>query len=49
MDYETVRRRRAHFGAGLLELHRRIGIQGHNFGVGLWCQNRPEWQITGEN
>ncbi|KAI1920049.1 medium-chain fatty acid-CoA ligase faa2 [Ophidiomyces ophidiicola] len=46
MDYETVQKRRAAVGVGLVELHRRIGIQDRSFGVGLWCQNRPEWQIT---
>lgn len=48
IDYQTVQQRRAAFGVGLVELHRQVGFQGHNFGVGLWCQNRPEWQITGE-
>jgi long-chain acyl-CoA synthetase len=46
MDYETVQQRRAAFGAGLVELHAREGITGTQYGVGLWCQNRPEWQIT---
>ncbi|KAL1958350.1 hypothetical protein VTO42DRAFT_4667 [Malbranchea cinnamomea] len=46
MDYQTVQKRRAHLGVGLVELHRQIGIQGYHFGIGLWCQNRPEWQIT---
>lgn len=47
LTYETVQKRRADFGAGLVELH-----QKHNchrpgqYGIGLWCQNRPEWQIT---
>ncbi|KAJ5576293.1 hypothetical protein N7535_003219 [Penicillium sp. DV-2018c] len=47
LTYETVQKRRAAFGAGLVELH-----QKHNchrpgqYGVGLWAQNRPEWQIT---
>ncbi|KAJ5665346.1 uncharacterized protein N7477_007794 [Penicillium maclennaniae] len=45
--YEQVQKKRADFGAGLVELH-----QKHNchrpgqYGIGLWCQNRPEWQIT---
>ena len=46
-DYQTVQRRRANFGVGLVELHKRIGITGTRYGVGLWCQNRPEWQIVG--
>ncbi|EER40492.1 AMP-binding enzyme [Histoplasma capsulatum H143] len=46
MDYQTVQKRRAALGVGLVELHSRIGVQGAQYGVGLWCQNRPEWQIT---
>ena len=45
-DYATVQRRRADFGVGLVEIHRRAGMNEVKFGVGLWCQNRPEWQIT---
>lgn len=44
--YQEVQRRRANFGAGLVELHREVGVIGQQYGVGLWCQNRPEWQIT---
>ena len=47
MNYATVQRRRTEFGAGLVELHRRVGVTKRKYGVGLWCQNRPEWQITG--
>lgn len=47
MDYQTVQRRRANFGVGLVELHKKHGCDGEKYGVGLWCQNRPEWQITG--
>ena len=46
LDYETVRKRRSDFGAGLVELHSREGVNGTNYGVGLWCQNRPEWQLA---
>ena len=46
ISYATLQRRRANFGAGLVELHAREGILGSQYGVGLWCQNRPEWQIT---
>ena len=42
IDYETVQQRRGAFGAGLVEIHAREGVTG-KFGVGLWCQNRPEW------
>lgn len=45
--YEQVAQRRKNFGAGLVHLHRQAGVtQPKQFGVGLWCQNRPEWQIT---
>jgi long-chain acyl-CoA synthetase len=47
MDYQTVQRRRAAFGVGLVELHKKHGCPYEKHGVGLWCQNRPEWQITG--
>lgn len=49
MDYQTVQRRRADFGAGLVELHKSVGVTEEKYGVGLWCQNRPEWQLTGES
>lgn len=45
-DYETIAKRRKNFGAGLVHLHKEAGITGSKYGVGLWCQNRPEWQIT---
>jgi len=41
-----VHTRRKNFGAGLVHLHRQAGITGSNYGIGLWCQNRPEWQVT---
>ncbi|KAF2878344.1 long-chain-fatty-acid-CoA ligase/ protein binding protein [Massariosphaeria phaeospora] len=45
-DYATVQTRRNNFGAGLVHLHRQAGVTESSYGVGLWCQNRPEWQIT---
>ncbi|KAF2182710.1 long-chain-fatty-acid-CoA ligase/ protein binding protein [Zopfia rhizophila CBS 207.26] len=46
-DYETVRTRRKNLGAGLVHLCRKAGVEKRGgYGVGLWCQNRPEWQIT---
>ena len=48
-DYETVQTRRKNFGAGLVHLHRQAGITAEKYGIGLWCQNRPEWQITGQS
>lgn len=44
--YAQVEERSKNFGSGLLELHRRVGVTADKFGVGLWCQNRAEWQIT---
>jgi long-chain acyl-CoA synthetase len=46
MDYATVQKRRANFGVGLVEIHKRAGISESKYGVGLWSQNRPESQIT---
>lgn len=45
-DYETIQTRRKNFGAGLVHLHHKAGVQESTYGIGLWCQNRPEWQIT---
>ncbi|KAI1869153.1 uncharacterized protein JN550_006140 [Neoarthrinium moseri] len=44
--YAQVAERTKNFGSGILELHRRVGVTADKFGVGLWCQNRAEWQIT---
>lgn len=44
--YAQVQKRRANFGAGLRTLHEELGVNGIQHGVGLWCQNRPEWQIV---
>ncbi|CAL5872257.1 uncharacterized protein PFLUO_LOCUS6518 [Penicillium psychrofluorescens] len=47
INYETVQKRRAAFGAGLVELHHKHNChRSGQYGIGLWCQNRPEWQIT---
>ncbi|KAF9890182.1 hypothetical protein FE257_006343 [Aspergillus nanangensis] len=47
IDYETVQKRSAAFGAGLVELHHTHKCtRAGQYGIGLWCQNRPEWQIT---
>ncbi|PKY03969.1 acetyl-CoA synthetase-like protein [Aspergillus campestris IBT 28561] len=47
LDYQTVQKRRAAFGAGLVELHNKHNCaRAGQYGIGLWCQNRPEWQIT---
>lgn len=44
--YGEVQKRRANFGVGLVALHEQVGVTGTQYGVGLWCQNRPEWQIV---
>ncbi|KAG9240450.1 hypothetical protein BJ878DRAFT_526086 [Calycina marina] len=45
--YAEIAQRRKNLGAGIIELHKKAGItQTRQFGVGLWCQNRPEWQIV---
>lgn len=46
MDYATVQRRRANFGVGIVEINKQAGVMESKYGVGLWCQNRPEWQLT---
>ena len=47
MDYGTVQKRRAYFGVGIVEVNKLAGNTEQKFGVGLWCPNRPEWQLTG--
>ena len=49
IDYQTVQKRRANLGVGLVELHKKHGRVDQKYGVGLWCQNRPEWQIAGRS
>ncbi|CAZ84956.1 unnamed protein product [Tuber melanosporum] len=46
MDYETVQKKRADIGAGLSYLHTVHGVTEKQYGIGLWSQNRPEWQIA---
>lgn len=45
-SYGEVAKRRANFGVGLVALHESVGVFSAQQGVGLWCQNRPEWQIV---
>lgn len=47
LTYTQVAQRRKNFGAGIVEIHNAIGHSKDKYGVGLWSQNRPEWQITG--
>lgn len=46
--YGEVATRRKNFGAGVVELHKSVGVTDEKYGVGLWCQNRAEWQISGQ-
>ncbi|KAK1775555.1 hypothetical protein QBC45DRAFT_241285 [Copromyces sp. CBS 386.78] len=46
ISYKEVAERRKNFGAGIVALHKSIGFTEEKSGVGLWAQNRPEWQIT---
>ncbi|KAK0706860.1 hypothetical protein B0T26DRAFT_680480 [Lasiosphaeria miniovina] len=46
ISYGEVAERRKNFGAGIVELHNQIGFTQDKYGVGLWAQNRAEWQIT---
>lgn len=44
--YGEIQKRKANFGVGLVGLLESVGVHGRQHGVGLWCQNRPEWQIV---
>jgi len=48
MTYAEVAERRKNLGAGIVEVQRQLGVTEDKYGVGLWAQNRPEWQITGQ-
>lgn len=48
MTYGDVGERRKNLGAGIVEVHKRAGITQDKYGVGIWAQNRAEWQITGQ-
>jgi len=46
ITYAETAERRKNFGAGVVEIHKAINHPADKYGVGLWAQNRPEWQIT---
>ncbi|PHH90078.1 hypothetical protein CDD83_4586 [Cordyceps sp. RAO-2017] len=46
LTYAEVAHRRNNLGAGLVEIHRRAGVEKDKYGVGLWSPNRPEWHIA---
>jgi long-chain acyl-CoA synthetase len=45
--YAEVAERRKNMGAGIVEVVKAAGYNGDKYGVGIWSQNTPEWQITG--
>ena len=47
ITFAEVRDRRKNLGAGLVEIHKRLNYNKDKYGVGIWAQNRPEWQIVG--
>lgn len=48
LSYAEVAQRRQDLGKGIRELHSRIDIADDaKYGVGIWAQNRAEWQISG--
>ncbi|KAJ2904962.1 Long chain acyl-CoA synthetase 7 [Zalerion maritima] len=47
ITYAEVAERRKNFGAGIVELHKQIGVTADKYSVGLWTPNRAEWQIAG--
>ena len=48
MTYAEVAQRRKDIGAGIVELHHRLGVKDDKYGVALWAQNRPEWHLVGK-
>ncbi|PNY27793.1 Long chain acyl-CoA synthetase 7, peroxisomal [Tolypocladium capitatum] len=46
LTYAEVAERRKRLGAGIVEIHQRIGHSEDKYGVGIWSLNRAEWQIT---
>ncbi|WKT38665.1 AMP-dependent synthetase/ligase [Fusarium oxysporum f. sp. vasinfectum] len=46
ISYGDFDARRKNFGAGLVEIHKAINYSPEKYGVGLWSQNRAEWQIA---
>jgi len=49
ISYAEVAQRRKNIGAGISELHHRLGIKDDKYGVGLWSQNRAEWHLVGKH
>ncbi|KAF5018272.1 hypothetical protein F66182_9757 [Fusarium sp. NRRL 66182] len=46
ISYADFNVRRKNFGAGIVEIHKLINYSADKYGVGLWSQNRAEWQIA---
>lgn len=45
LTYAQGAERRKNIGAGVVELHKRIGVTADKHAVGLWAPNCPEWQL----
>jgi long-chain acyl-CoA synthetase len=45
-SYATIAERRKCLGAGLMKLYEDVCISPLQGGVGIWCTNRPDWQIV---
>ena len=48
ITYSDVAERRKNLGAGIVELLSGLGVSDQKYGFGLWAQNRPEWELTGQ-
>lgn len=47
LTFSEVSAKSKNLGAGIVEVHNQAGITDDKYGVGLWSQNRAEWQISG--
>jgi long-chain acyl-CoA synthetase len=49
MTYNELAEKRKLLGAGIVEIHHRLGVTADKYGVGIWSPNRPEWHMTGKS
>lgn len=47
LTFNEVSAKSKDLGAGLVEVLIQAGIKDDKYGIGLWSQNRAEWQISG--